>query len=135
MLPELRDDGVEDEGDEEKHLGDDQEGGSELTGDDLQDSPLLWVTEVADPRHHPDLAPTFYVLQTILVRLEDMMVKMEAGRGQIKLARIVIEDSTIARRLPVHCHCKDIGEAVIVTDWRPEFIIIFEDTFPVLRRK
>ena len=67
MLPELRDDGVEDEGDEEKHLGDDQEGGSELTGDDLQDSPLPRVSEVADPRHHPDPAPTFYVLQAILI--------------------------------------------------------------------
>ena len=133
MLPELRDDGVEHEGDEEKHLRDDQEGGGELAGDDLQDSSILRVTEVADPRHHPDFVPGLHILQTILVRREDMMVKMEAGRGQIKLAWIVIEDSGVAGRLPVNC--QDIGEAVVVTDWRPEFITIFEDTFPVLRRK
>ena len=132
LLPELRDDGVEDECDEEEDLRDDQEGGGELAGDDLKDSSLLRVTEVTDPRHHPDLAPGLRVLQTILVRPEDMMVKMEAGRGQIELARLVIEDGGVAVRLPVHC--QDIGEADIVPDGGSEFIIIFEDTLLVLTR-
>ena len=133
MLPELGYDGVEDEGDEEEHLRDDKEGGCELAGDDLEYSPLLRVTEVADPRHHPDLAPGLLrVLQTILVRPEDMMVQMEAGRGQVELARLVIEDGGVAVRLPVNC--QDIGETDIFSNWRSEFIIIFEDTLTVLRR-
>ena len=133
MLPELRDDGVEDECYEEEDLGDDQEGGGEPAGDHLEDSSLLRVTEVADSRHHPDLAPGLLrVLQTILVRPEDMMVKMEAGRGQIELARLVIEDSGVTVWLPVNC--LNTGEADIFTEWRSEFIIIFEDTLPVLRR-
>ena len=59
------------------------------------------------------------------------MIKMEAGRGQVKLARLVIEDCAVAIRFSVNC--QDVTEAVIATDRRLEFITISEDTLSILR--
>ena len=66
-----------------------------------------------------------------LVRKEDMVIKMEAGRGQVKLARLVIENCGVAIRFSVNC--QDVAEAVIATDRRLEFITISEDTLSILR--
>ena len=66
---------MENEGDEEEHLGDDQEGGGQLAGDDLQNAPILRVSEVTHPGRHPDLAITvLHILQTILARTEDVVI-------------------------------------------------------------
>ena len=59
------------------------------------------------------------------------MIEMEAGRGQVKLARLVIEDCGVAIRFSVNC--QDVAEAVIATDRRLEFITISEDTLSILR--
>ena len=123
---------MKDEGDEEEHLGDDQEGGGQLGGDDLKHSPLLRVSEVTHPGRHPDLAITvLHILQTILARSEDVVMQVEASRGQMELTRLIIEDSCVTLRLSVNC--QDVSEAVIATDRRLEFITLFEDTLAVLR--
>ena len=103
MLPELRDDGVEDEGDEEKHLRDDQEGGGELAGDGLDHAPVLWVSEVTHPGHQSDLVTSIHILQTILVREKDMMMQVEAGRSQVELTGVIIENSCVTLRLSMDC--------------------------------
>ena len=124
---------MEEEGDEEEHLGDDQEGRGQLAGDDLQHSPLLRVSEVTHPDRHPDLSITvLHILQTILARSEDVVMQVEASRGQMELTRLVIEDSVVTLRLSVNC--QEVTKAVIAMDWRLEFITIFEDTLAVLRK-
>ena len=50
----------------------------------------------------------------------------------MELTRLVIEDSGVTLRLSVNS--QDVTEAVIATDWRLEFITIFEDTLTILRK-
>ena len=124
---------MEEEGDEEEHLGDDQEGRGQLGGDDLQHSPLLRVSEVTHPGCHPDLSFTvLHILQTILARSEDVVMQVEASRGQMELTRLIIEDSFVTLRLAMNCQY--VTKAVIAMDWRLEFITLSEDTLAVLRK-
>ena len=122
---------MEEEGDEEEHLGDDQEGRGQLAGDDLQHSPLLRVSEVTHPDRHPDLSITvLHILQTILARSEDVVMQVEASRGQMELTRLIIEDSFVTLRLAMNCQY--VTKAVIAMDWRLEFITLSEDTLSIL---